>query len=61
MMRIRKRAELQGCIADYVTRMDFVILDELGYLFLAGRQLLFHLVSRLYEAFGPPCPRCGWP
>ena len=31
--------------------MDFVILDELGYLPFAqsGGQLLFHLVSRLYE------------
>ena len=32
-------------------RMDFIILDELGYLPFAqsGGQLLFHLVSRLYE------------
>jgi hypothetical protein len=31
--------------------MDFIILDELGYLPFAqsGGQLLFHLVSRLYE------------
>jgi hypothetical protein len=31
--------------------MDFVILDELGYLPFAqsGGQLLFHLVSKLYE------------
>jgi IstB-like ATP binding protein len=31
--------------------MDFVVLDELGYLPFAqsGGQLLFHLVSRLYE------------
>jgi hypothetical protein len=31
--------------------MDFIVLDELGYLpfALAGGQLLFHLVSRLYE------------
>ena len=31
--------------------MDFIILDELGYLPFAqsGEQLLFHLVSRLYE------------
>jgi DNA replication protein DnaC len=30
---------------------DFVILDELGYLPFAqaGGQLLFHLISRLYE------------
>ena len=33
------------------TRLDFVILDELGYLPFAqsGGQLLFHLISRLYE------------
>ena len=41
----------QGRIADQLTRMDFVILDELGYLPFAqsGGQLLFHLISRLYE------------
>jgi DNA replication protein DnaC len=45
------RAGRQGRIADYLTRMDFVILDELGYLPFAqsGGPLLFHLVSRLYE------------
>ena len=45
------RAGRQGRIADYLTRMDFVVLDELGYLPFAqsGAQLLFHLVSRLYE------------
>jgi DNA replication protein DnaC len=34
-----------------LTRLDFVILDELGYLPFAqaGGQLLFHMVSRLYE------------
>ena len=41
----------QGRLADHLTRLDFVILDELGYLPFAqaGGQLLFHLVSRLYE------------
>jgi DNA replication protein DnaC len=41
----------QGRLADYLTRLDFVVLDELGYLPFAqaGGQLLFHLVSRLYE------------
>ena len=41
----------QGRLADHLTRMDFVILDELGYLPFAqaGGQLLFHLISRLYE------------
>jgi len=45
------RAGRQGRIADYLTRMDLVVLDELGYLPFAqaGGQLLFHLVSRLYE------------
>ena len=39
------RAGRQGRLADYLTRLDFVILDELGYLPFAqaGGQLLFHL------------------
>ena len=45
------RAGRQGRLADYLTRLDFVVLDELGYLPFAqaGGQLLFHTVSRLYE------------
>ncbi len=45
------RAGRQGRRADYLARIDFVILDELGYLPFAqaGGQLLFHLISRLYE------------
>ena len=45
------RAGRQGRLADYLTRLDFVVLDELGYLpfALSGGQLLFHLISRLYE------------
>ena len=45
------RGGKQGRMADYLTRLDFVVLDELGYLPFAqtGGQLLFHLVSRLYE------------
>jgi len=45
------RAGRQGRIADHLTRLDFIVLDELGYLPFAqaGGQLLFHLVSRLYE------------
>jgi len=41
----------QGRMAEYLSRLDFVIFDELGYLPFAqaGGQLLFHLVSRLYE------------
>src|SRR6478736_3855837 len=45
------RSGRQGRLAEHLTRMDFIVLDELGYLPLAqsGGQLLFHLVSRLYE------------
>jgi DNA replication protein DnaC len=45
------RAGKSGRMADWLSRMDFIILDELGYLPFAqsGGQLLFHLVSRLYE------------
>ena len=45
------RNSRQGRLADYLTRLDFVVLDELGYLPFAqaGGQLLFHLISRLYE------------
>jgi DNA replication protein DnaC len=45
------RAGRQGRLADYLSRLDFVVLDELGYLPFAqtGGQLLFHLISRLYE------------
>jgi DNA replication protein DnaC len=40
-----------GRLADQLSRVDLVVLDELGYLPFAksGGQLLFHLVSRLYE------------
>jgi DNA replication protein DnaC len=47
--------------------MDFIILDELGYLPFAqsGGQLLFHLVSRLYErqrhhTASPLAAEAGW-
>jgi len=45
------RAGRQGRLADQLARRDLVILDELGYLPFAqaGGQLLFHLISRLYE------------
>lgn len=45
------RGGRQGRLADHLSRMDFIILDELGYLPFAqsGGQLLFHLISRLYE------------
>ena len=40
-----------GRIADGLTRVDLLVLDELGYLPFAqsGGQLLFHLISKLYE------------
>lgn len=40
-----------GQIADNLTRLDLVILDELGYLpfSASGGALLFHLLSKLYE------------
>ena len=51
--RLEAEARLghQGRLADQMTRRDLVVLDELGYLPFAqsGGQLLFHLVSRLYE------------
>jgi DNA replication protein DnaC len=45
------RSGRQGRLAEYLCRKDFVVLDELGYLPFAqsGGQLLFHLISRLYE------------
>ena len=45
------RSGRQGRIAEQLCRMEFIVLDELGYLpfALSGGQLLFHLISRLYE------------
>ncbi len=45
------RAGRQGRIADHLCRMDLVVFDKLGYLPFAqaGGQLLFRLISRLYE------------
>ncbi len=45
------RGGRQGRLADHLSRMDFIVLEELGYLPFAqsGGQLLFHLISRLYE------------
>ncbi len=51
----RLEAELRegraGRITDRLCRVDLVVIDELGYLPFAqtGGQLLFHLISRLYE------------
>ena len=40
-----------GTLAAQLSRLDLIVLDELGYLPFArsGGQLLFHLVSKLYE------------
>ena len=40
-----------GALAARLSRLDLVMLDELGYLPFArsGGQLLFHLISKLYE------------
>ena len=45
------RVERQGRTADLISRLDFLILDELGYLPFAqtGGQLLFHLISKVYK------------
>ena len=45
------RSGRQGRTAEQLARRDFVVLDELGFLPFAqaGGQLLFHLMSRLYE------------
>ena len=40
-----------GNLAEHMARHDLVVLDELGYLPFSrsGGQLLFHLISKLYE------------
>lgn len=45
------RAGRAGRLGDQLCRIDLVIIDELGYLPFAqaGGQLLFHLISTLYE------------
>ena len=50
-LEAESRSGRQGRLADYLCRKNFVVLDELGYLPFAqaGGQLLFHLISRLYE------------
>jgi DNA replication protein DnaC len=47
-----KREGKTGRLAQSLTRIDLVILDELGYLPFsqAGGALLFHLLSKLYES-----------
>ena len=46
-----KLAGRGGRLVDRLTRIDLVVMDELGYLPFSktGGQLLFHLISKLYE------------
>ena len=46
-----KMAGKGGKLAESLCRLDVVVLDELGYLPFSknGGQLLFHLISKLYE------------
>lgn len=46
-----KAAGRSGRLAETLQRHDLVVIDELGYLPFsdAGGQLLFHLISKLYE------------
>jgi DNA replication protein DnaC len=46
----KSSASLKYCAVG-LARLDFVVLDELGYLPFSksGVQLLFHLISKLYE------------
>lgn len=50
-LEAESRAGRQGRLAEALCRKSFVVLDELGYLPFAqsGGQLLFHLISQLYE------------
>ena len=45
------RARARGRLVETLLRHDLIIIDELGYLPFsqAGAQLLFHLISKLYE------------
>lgn len=50
-LEAESRAGRAGTLVNQLTRVDLVVLDELGYLPFpqSGGQLLFHLISRLYE------------
>ena len=47
-----RRRGKAGALAAQLSRLELVVLDELGYLPFAqsGGQLLFHLISKLYES-----------
>lgn len=50
-LRAKPATEGKDGSAEHLARIDFIVLDELGYLPFSqsGGQLLFQLVSRLYE------------
>lgn len=50
-LELEKEQGRSGALSDRLTRLDFVVLDELGYLPFSktGGALLFHLISALYE------------
>lgn len=50
-LEAEKLAGRGGKLAESLARLDLVVLDELGYLPFSrsGGQLLFHLISKLYE------------
>jgi DNA replication protein DnaC len=50
-LELEKLNNKGGHLAEHMARHDLVILDELGYLPFSrsGGQLLFHLISKLYE------------
>jgi DNA replication protein DnaC len=50
-LEIEVKVGRAGRITDGLTRVDLVVIDELGCLpsAQAGGQLLFHLINRLYE------------
>ncbi|MFX4842761.1 ATP-binding protein, partial [Acinetobacter baumannii] len=51
--RLEEEARIgkSGALAAQLSRLDLIVLDELGYLPFArsGGQLRFHLISKLYE------------
>ena len=53
MTRLEEETRIgkSGTLVAQLSRLDLIVLDELGYLPFArsGGQLLFHLISKLYE------------
>ena len=47
----RRLPDASGRLAENLLRYDLIVIDELGYLPFSqpGGQLLFHLISKLYE------------